>query len=347
MPASGGLAGRAVRWGWRYLQGFRAPLRDAPAILMYHRVVEPPWDPWGLAVSPARFREQVAALGKHRTLLPMDELAARLAAGSLPPRATALTFDDGYADNALVAKPILDELAAPATFFVTTGFVRSGNRFWWDELAQWVLASPSGAELDLRVGDARLAAAWPAQDRLPDDLARWRVGHSTKDARRLSYTRLWQALQPMAGGLRDAAMAALGERLGGEQPLAEDPLGIPMSPDILRDAASDRIVLGVHGRSHVPLTALPLPERRVELELARREIAELTGGDPPAGLAYPHGSFDGETRELAAAVGYRWAVTSRSARIDPANFDPLALPRLDPGRRSAGAMLRALRAAGR
>ena len=81
---------------------------------MYHRVDDPPWDPWGLAVPPARFREQIAALKKHRVLVSMEDLATGLATGALPPRAAALTFDDGYADNALLAKPILEELEAPA-----------------------------------------------------------------------------------------------------------------------------------------------------------------------------------------------------------------------------------------
>jgi len=312
---------------------------------MYHRVADPPWDPWGLALPPARFREQIVALKKHRTLVSMDELADGLAAGSLPPKAAALTFDDGYADNAVVAKPILEELAAPATFFLTTGFVGSGRRFWWDELAQWVFGSPASAEFELSVGGTRLEAAWPAQGRLPADLPHWRVGRATADARRLAYVRLWRTLQPMAGERREAALAALSERLAGEPPLADDPLGMPMSRDMAAEAASDLISLGVHGRSHAPLPALPLGERRTEIELARREIADLTGGGLPHGMAYPHGSVDAETRDLVAAAGYRWAVTSRNARIDPARCDLLTLPRLDPGRRSASAMLLAVHAA--
>ena len=40
--------------------------RGGPAILMYHRIAKPDVDPWGLAVSPERFAEQVQALRTDR-----------------------------------------------------------------------------------------------------------------------------------------------------------------------------------------------------------------------------------------------------------------------------------------
>ena len=334
VPLDAALPRRAARWGGRLLQGLRKDRRDAPVILMYHRIAVPPWDPWGLAVPPARFREQLEFLKRHRTVVAMDELVAGLASGSLPPRATAITFDDGYADNALVAKPILEELGVPATFFLTTGFVSSGKRFWWDELAAKVLAGPAPAELEL----AGMTCAWPAQQRLPGDLAAWRVGQETADPRRVAYGSLWSVLQRMTEAEREAALECLARLLGDQLPLAEDELGRPMALEMVRAAPSDLITLGAHGRSHVPLTALPPAARREELSLARSEIAEWTDRTPPCGIAYPHGEQDAETRELAAAAGYRWAVTSRSARVDPRRYDPLALPRLVPGRRSAGAV---------
>jgi len=38
----------------------------APIILMYHRVADLTVDPWGLAVHPARFEEQIDALTRDR-----------------------------------------------------------------------------------------------------------------------------------------------------------------------------------------------------------------------------------------------------------------------------------------
>ncbi len=44
-----------------------------------------------------------------------------------------LTFDDGYANN-LAVLPILRRHGVPATFFITSGNVLSGEAFWWDVL---------------------------------------------------------------------------------------------------------------------------------------------------------------------------------------------------------------------
>ena len=276
----------------------------------------------------------------------MEALAAGLDKGSLPPRATALTFDDGYADNVLTAKAILEEFEAPATLFVTTGCVSAGHGFWWDELARLVLGGRAAAEFAVDAGGRRLEAKWPEQARLPGDLAAWRAGDPTADPRRVAYVRLWRALQEMRGPEREDAMAALRAQLDDAEPLAEDAAGRPMTAEMVRAAPSAMISLGAHGRSHTPLTALPARERREELEIARLELAAMTGGEPPDGLAYPHGSMDAETRAMAAEAGYRWAVTTRQARIDRRRSDPLALPRLQVGRQEGREMLRAVCEAG-
>jgi peptidoglycan/xylan/chitin deacetylase (PgdA/CDA1 family) len=342
----GGLPHRIAHRAWRELRGHWPPLRDAPAILMYHRVDEPPWDPWGLCIPPALFRDQLRELRRRRTIVSMEQLADGLQAGNVPPKATALTFDDGYADNIRIAAPILEEFGAPATFFLTSGFVSGGERFWWDELARIVLGGRAAADFALEIGGTKVAAAWPEQHRLPEDLPAWRVGQPSGDPRRLAYERLWNGLRALGEAPRRAALAQLAAAVGEDAPLADDPLGVPMNPAMIRSAPA-LVSFGAHGRSHTPLTALPPAERRAELELARREVAALTGGEAPAGMAYPHGSLDDETRDLVAAAGYRWAVTSRSARVDWRLCDLLTLPRLELGRRSGRAMWRALHAAGR
>ena len=92
-------------------------------VLLYHRVAGPRRDPQGLDVSADRFDAQLAVLRRAAAPLPLAEFEAHRRDGTLPERAVAVTFDDGYADNLLVAAPILARHAVSATIFVTAGMV--------------------------------------------------------------------------------------------------------------------------------------------------------------------------------------------------------------------------------
>ena len=111
----------------------REPVGQA-VILMYHSISAGRPDPWSLCVSPELFAEQAQLLRDRYRVVPLGELRSALAQGEPLTRGVVLTFDDGYRDNFLVAKPILEEHGLPATVFVATGYVGSDRDFWWDEL---------------------------------------------------------------------------------------------------------------------------------------------------------------------------------------------------------------------
>lgn len=98
--------------------------RSSP-ILMYHSVAaEPVRATKRLAVSPSALREQLAWLTDHGfTGMTFFDAAETLRVCDLPDRTVVLTFDDGYADFATTALPLLERFGFPATLFVTTGWV--------------------------------------------------------------------------------------------------------------------------------------------------------------------------------------------------------------------------------
>lgn len=71
---------------------------------------------------PEQFAAQLGWLHAqgYRTVFPWDLLVPRRAGE--PPR-VAITFDDGYRDNLLVAAPLLERYGMLATFFVVAGLV--------------------------------------------------------------------------------------------------------------------------------------------------------------------------------------------------------------------------------
>src|SRR4051812_29862078 len=97
--------------------------KPRPVILMYHRIARVRHDPWGIAVHPELFEEQMDYVKRHRSAMPMDELVQQLSAGTLPADAVAITFDDGYRDNLVHAKAVLMRQGLPACLFLATGYV--------------------------------------------------------------------------------------------------------------------------------------------------------------------------------------------------------------------------------
>jgi peptidoglycan/xylan/chitin deacetylase (PgdA/CDA1 family) len=57
------------------------------------------------------------------------EAMLRLRAGTLPPRSVCITFDDGYANNLQLAYPVLTKYRLPATIFLSSAYVESGEFF--------------------------------------------------------------------------------------------------------------------------------------------------------------------------------------------------------------------------
>lgn len=118
--------------------GLRRPLkreqRGQAVILMYHSVSRGRPDPWELCVAPDRFADQMQLLRNGYRVISLGELRSALSEEKPLTHAVVLTFDDGYRDNLLVAKPLLEQHDLSATVFVTTAYVGSGRDFWWDEL---------------------------------------------------------------------------------------------------------------------------------------------------------------------------------------------------------------------
>lgn len=78
------------------------------------------WNPY-LFVTPETFRSRLELLcAMNCNLLPLGEALSRVESGNLPPRAVALTFDDGDSSFYRYAWPMLKEFDFPATLYWTT-----------------------------------------------------------------------------------------------------------------------------------------------------------------------------------------------------------------------------------
>jgi len=95
-------------------------------ILCYHGFAQDDEHLWdsSLYVTRAHLESRLKFLAAEGyVILPLAEALTRLAAGTLPPRAVAITVDDGTYDFYAVAYPVLKRLGVPVTVFVPTYYV--------------------------------------------------------------------------------------------------------------------------------------------------------------------------------------------------------------------------------
>jgi peptidoglycan/xylan/chitin deacetylase (PgdA/CDA1 family) len=112
-------------------------------------------------------------LSKRASVLRLSEAIERLRAGSLPARAVCITFDDGYANNLHTAYPLLRKWNMPATVFLSTAYIESGEFFPFLQAKlirdRWgIPVNYKTSTIDTVLGQA--APWWPAMRRsLTDD----------------------------------------------------------------------------------------------------------------------------------------------------------------------------------
>jgi peptidoglycan/xylan/chitin deacetylase (PgdA/CDA1 family) len=108
------------------------------AVLMYHGVCDRASIPAHINFHVSRdiFERQMQALKRRYHVLPLSDVVDSLTRGEALEKAVALTFDDGYKNNASYAAPVLNRLGLPFTVFVATAFVDNGrwmplNELYW------------------------------------------------------------------------------------------------------------------------------------------------------------------------------------------------------------------------
>jgi len=277
------------------------------SVLMYHRVL-PAADPLTGEVHAQHFNAQMRALRDYFTVLPLAEAVERLAAGTLPSKAVAITFDDGYADNALIALPILKAHGLHATFFVADGFL-SGGRMFNDTVIEAV-RRVAGPVLELGFAG------------LPPSIA---VG--SPDERRAAIGRILGVVKYLAPPERAVAVERIAR-------LAASPLPdeLMMTAEQVRSLADAGMDVGGHTVNHPILARVDVETARREIDDNRRTLRAITGRDPTL-FAYPNGTpvkdYAYVHTQLARAAGYKAAVTTSWGAADT-HCDPYQLPRFTP-----------------
>ena len=306
-------------------------LNPRALILMYHRIAEEQFDPWRLCVTPDNFRQQLEVLrssGLH--VMHLRELASSLAAGEIPGRSVAITFDDGYRDNLDNGRPLLDRYGIPATFFIASGYIGSDGEFWWDAMDR-VLLEPGELppSFDLQMGRERRSwqlgrdAVWTEEEAMRH--RGWKPYSPPQTLRQRLYIELRELLLRVSPSER---AKAIGDLLawGGNPATARPKRRILDENGLRRLAANDLVEIGGHSVSHPALALMSPADQDHELRTSKHQLERIVGREVVA-FAYPLGSYNADTERLARQAGYALACCSKHRPVKR-GVDLYQLPRI-------------------
>ena len=286
--------------------------RGRLSIMIFHRVLRAPDPLRPTEPDAARFEADLCNVARWFNVLPLRRAVTELAAGTLPPRALAITFDDGYADNHDVALPILQRLRVPATFFVASGYL-DGGAMWND-----------------RVTEAVRQCAAPVLDLEPLGLPSLAVASTPE---RLA------AIEALLGRLKYEPPARREELAAGIVARAKAHVAgdLMMTSAQVRALAAAGMEVGAHTHLHPILARIPPEAARAEIEGGKRALENLLQ-DTVRLFAYPNGKPGKDyTRvhvEQARAAGFEAACSTAHGVAAP-GADVLQLPRFTPWDREA------------
>lgn len=116
----------------------QAQAQDHGVILLYHHVATD--TPPSTSISPADFTGHLQYLKDNNfNVIALDDMIKRLKSGqSLPDKAVAITFDDGYSSIYSEAFPLLQSFGYPFALFLSTGPINNNqaNYMNWDQVRE-------------------------------------------------------------------------------------------------------------------------------------------------------------------------------------------------------------------
>ena len=314
----------------RAARRFRNALFPGAIILLYHRVAASNCDPWGLSVTPEHFAEHLDVLRQQCRAVRLQRLSEEVQVGKRLPKAVAVTFDDGYANNLHNARPLLERYDIPATVFVASGCVGNEREFWWDELDRLLLQPGTLPQsVCLRVNgvifERRLGESVHYSTEEYHRYRGWRCGSSAPTLRHSLYYSLSTLLGSLEGKEKRNVLDQLIAWAGGDSVsrLTHRTLS---TAELATLQSGGLIDIGAHTVTHPFLSRLSEALQRDEICRSRADL-ETTLGSAVTSFAYPHGDYTMDTVAIVREAGFASACSTNAGSV-LGRTDSFQLPRI-------------------
>lgn len=295
------------------IKGLTQSLEKKAIILCYHRIAESSVDPWGLAVSPVHFNEQLEVLKNNFHVAGIPELLSNFKENANK-KTVCISFDDGYIDNYTIARPLLKKYNLPACFFITSSLIGKDQIFWWDEVADIILASPVlPPTIILTISKMVYHFEFDESAILDDEerkkLVKWKYFTAPPSKRCMIFLRLWGLIRPLEVGDQERVMKELKEACVYSNAHNKADM-LPMSRKELKEMSNDPLfTIGLHTVNHTAL-GMHSPEiQEREVLNNRQHLKEITGIESEI-ISFPYGSYNEDSIRLVKKHALRASFTS-------------------------------------
>jgi peptidoglycan/xylan/chitin deacetylase (PgdA/CDA1 family) len=300
-------AGLVRRW--------QKKLAAKAVILMYHRIAESNIDPWRLCVTPENFAAQLMVLQKYYRPVSLNQLVRGHQDGRIPDRSVVVTFDDGYADNLNLAKPLLEKYQIPATIFISMSHIGKARELWWDELEQLLLRPGKlPAKLTLNINqqiydwDLGSAVDYSPQAYQQDRLS-CQAWTAPPGSRLFFYYSIWQVLLPCLAAQRERVLDEIAIWTNTASKFRQTHR--TLDREEVRDLGRGELVeIGAHTLTHPLLSAHDRTLQWTEIHNSKLELEALLAR-PVTSFSYPFGDRSTDSIKLATAAGFNCACSTQ------------------------------------
>jgi peptidoglycan/xylan/chitin deacetylase (PgdA/CDA1 family) len=203
----------------------------------------------------------------------------------------AVTFDDGWSDNAESAYPIASQYHVPLVIFIVPEKTGTALPFWPERTAA-------------------------ALDRIPS---------VNRSRRATSIERAIEALKALPATARESRIRQMTGSGALESSAAVDKT---MTWQQIAQLHAHGVKFGSHTSTHEILTMISAAQAEQEIVSSREVIQQKLGGSCEL-FSYPNGDCSEEVRELVAQAGYKLAFLNQEPGVWTRDCDPLLIPRVN------------------
>jgi peptidoglycan/xylan/chitin deacetylase (PgdA/CDA1 family) len=267
--------------------------RQGAIVLTFHRVLsdeelEQTASLQGMIVRNCTFADFLEYASKACEFVDLSQLPEWKSSGKLK---LAVTFDDGWSDNATAAYPCARQHQTPITIFIVPEKIGTELPFWPERTAAALDrgSSPKG---------------------------------STGEA--MYFERTIEELKKLPTMERDRRIGEMTTSNGRASAVVDK----TMTWEQVAELQEGGVTFGSHTSTHEILTSIPVAQANKEITDSRLSIKEKLN-TPCLLFSYPNGDWSAPVRDLVARAGYQFAFTNQDPGVWIRECDPLLIPRVN------------------